>query len=128
MRLFSKEGRKDIKDDYNRATAITKAIQLVLTTNNAKTSKLFKYIGEYFKGYKVDKKIEFERNLSIIDNPDTSVLEKQEAAKNITNIMGLNVKFANLESYSGGKFNSDDLNSLYINAQSIKIHQSFYWL
>ncbi|MCZ6104397.1 hypothetical protein [Campylobacter ureolyticus] len=124
-RLFSKEGRKEIKDDYNKATAITKAIDLILSTKNSKTRDVFNYIREYVQRYETDKKAEFERNLRLIDNPNISVLDKQNAAKNIIDIIDLDIKFANFEEYNGGKFNSDDPNSLYINASSVRNSSEF---
>ncbi|QKF85085.1 hypothetical protein [Campylobacter ureolyticus] len=124
-RLFNKEGRKEIKDDYNKATAITKAIDLILSTKNSKTRDVFNYIREYVQRYETDKKAEFERNLRLIDNPNISVLDKQNAAKNIIDIIDLDIKFANFEEYNGGKFNSDDPNSLYINASSVRNSSEF---
>ncbi|WP_229933715.1 hypothetical protein, partial [Campylobacter majalis] len=44
-RLFTKDGRKEIEDEYNKATAITKATHLIATVQNAKVSGFFDYVG-----------------------------------------------------------------------------------
>ena len=78
---------------------------------------MFDYIGEYDKSYEADKFI--NENLSILDNLNASNLEKQQAIQNIAGIANLDIKFGEFENYSGGKFNSDDPNSIYININSI---------
>lgn len=35
LRVFSKEGRKEIKDEYNTVSTIAKAIELISTTDRA---------------------------------------------------------------------------------------------
>ena len=49
-----------------------------------------------------------------MESQSASILEKEQAASNIAAMYGVNVKFANLESYSGGKFNPEDPNSIYL--------------
>ena len=116
-RLFTEQGRKEIKDDINKASAITKAIDLIISADNAKLSSVFNYIGEYNNRYEADKFI--NENLSILDNPNATNLDKQQAIQNIAGIANLDIKFGEFENYSGGKFNSDDPNSIYININTI---------
>ena len=55
LRVLTKSGQKDIKDEFNTATAITKAIELISTTKNAKLSSFFGYVDDLVKGYDKDK-------------------------------------------------------------------------
>gem|GEM_PF-6983945 len=122
--MLTKSGQKDIKDEFNTATAITKAIELISTTKNAKLSSFFSYVDDLVKGYDRDK-ILLELNLKVIENQSASVLEKEQAASNIAAIYGVNVKFANLESYSGGKYNPEDPNSIYLNTATLGNTKTF---
>ena len=124
LRVLTKSGQKDIKDEFNTATAITKAIELISTTKNAKLSSFFSYVDDLVKGYDRDK-ILLELNLKVIENQSASVLEKEQAASNIAAIYGVNVKFANLESYSGGKYNPEDPNSIYLNTATLGNTKTF---
>ena len=124
MRLFSKEGRKEIKDDYNRGSAIYEAINLIATTENAKVSKIFDYIGGFTSGYDKDS-MSLAANLDVLDDPGADIFKKQRAAQDIANQMGVKVKFANLNRGSGEKFNSDDPNAVYINTKHISNAKEF---
>ena len=124
LRVLTKSGQKDIKDEFNTATAITKAIELISTTKNAKLSSFFGYVDDLVKGYDRDK-ILLELNLKVIENQSASVLEKEQAASNIAAMYGVNVKFANLESYSGGKYNPEDPNSIYLNTATLGDTKTF---
>ena len=124
LRVPTKSGQKDIKDEFNTATAITKAIELISTIKNAKLSSFFSYVDDLVKGYDRDK-ILLELNLKVIENQSASVLEKEQAASNIAAMYGVNVKFANLESYSGGKYNPEDSNSIYLNTATLGDTKTF---
>ena len=124
MRLFSKGGRNEIKDDYNRGSAIYEAINLIATTENAKVSKIFDYIGGFASGYDKDS-MSLASNLDVLNDPSADIFKKQRAAQDIANQMGVKVKFANLNRGSGGKFNSDDPNSVYINTKHINNAKEF---
>ena len=124
MRLFSEGGRKEIKDELNRGSAIYEAINLIATTENAKASKIFDYIGGFTSGYDKDS-ISLAANLDVLDDPRADIFKKQRAAQDIANQIGVKVKFANLNRGSGGKFNSDDPNSIYINTMHISSAKEF---
>ena len=124
LRVVTKSGQKDIKDEFNTATAIAKAIELISTTKNAKLSSFFNYVDDLVKGYDKDK-ILLELNLKVMENQSASILEKEQAASNIAAMYGVNVKFANLESYSGGKFNPEDPNSIYLNTATLGDAKTF---
>ena len=124
MRLFSEGGRNEIKDDYNRGSAIYEAINLIATTKNAKASKIFDYIGGFVSGYDKDS-MSLAANLDVLNDPSADIFKKQRAAQDIANQMGVKVKFANLNRGSGGKFNSDDPNSVYINTKHISNAKEF---
>ena len=124
LRVLTKSGQKDIKDEFNTATAIAKAIELISTTKNAKLSSFFNYVDDLVKGYDKDK-ILLELNLKVMENQSASILEKEQAASNIAAMYGVNVKFANLESYSGGKFNPEDPNSIYLNTATLGDAKTF---
>jgi len=123
-RVFSKEGSKDIKDEFNTVSTIAKAIELISTTKNAKLSSFFNYVDDLVKGYDKDK-ILLELNLKVMENQSASISEKEQAASNIAAMYGVNVKFANLESYSGGKFNPEDPNSIYLNTATLGNTKTF---
>ena len=123
-RVFSKEGRREIKDEFNTASTIAKAIELISTTKNAKLSSFFNYVDDLVKGYDKDK-ILLELNLKVMESQSASILEKEQAASNIAAMYGVNVKFANLESYSGGKFNPEDPNSIYLNTATLGDTKTF---
>ena len=123
-RVFSKEGRKEIKDEFNTVSTIAKAIELISTTKNAKLSSFFNYVDDLVKGYDKDK-ILLELNLKVMENQSASIPEKEQAASNIAAMYGVNVKFANLESYSGGKFNPEDPNSIYLNTATLGNTKTF---
>ena len=76
------------------------------------------------KGYDKDK-ILLELNLKVMESQSASILEKEQAASNIAAMYGVNVKFANLESYSGGKFNPEDPNSIYLNTATLGNTKTF---
>ena len=124
MRLFSEGGRNEIKDDYNRGSAIYEAINLIATTENAKVSKIFDYIGGFVSGYDKDS-MSLAANLDVLNDPRADIFKKQRAAQDIANQMGVKVKFANLNRGSGGKFNSDDPNAVYINTKHISSAKEF---
>ena len=124
MRLFSEGGRKEIKDELNRGSAIDEAINLIATTENAKVSKIFDYIGGFTSGYDKDS-MSLAANLDVLDDPGADIFKKQRAAQDIANQMGVKVKFANLNRGSGGKFNSDDPNAVYINTKHISNAKEF---
>ncbi|WP_229933720.1 hypothetical protein, partial [Campylobacter majalis] len=113
-----------IEDEYNKATAITKATHLIATVQNAKVSGFFDYVGLLYNGYNKDK-ISLDINLDVLNNPNANIFEKQQAAQNIAAQAGLSVKFANLEPYSGGKFNQDDPSSVYIDTKSLASVETF---
>ena len=52
MRLFTKEGRKEIEDDYNKATAITKALEYVIKTGDLSFNKK---VGDNIAQYQTSK-------------------------------------------------------------------------
>ena len=124
MRVLTKSGQKDIKDEFNTASTIAKAIELISTTKNAKLSSFFNYVDDLVKGYDKDK-ILLELNLKVMESQSASILEKEQAASNIAAMYGVNVKFANLESYSGGKFNPEDPNSIYLNTATLGDTKTF---
>ena len=124
MRLFSEEGRNEIKDELNRGSAIYEAINLIATTENAKAYKIFDYIGGFTSGYDKDS-MSLASNLDVLNDPSADIFKKQRAAQDIANQMGVKVKFANLNRGSGGKFNSDDPNSIYINTKHISNAKEF---
>ena len=124
MRLFSEGGRNEIKDELNRGSAIDEAINLIATTENAKVSKIFDYIGGFTSGYDKDS-MSLAANLDVLDDPGADIFKKQRAAQDIANQMGVKVKFANLNRGSGGKFNSDDPNAVYINTKHISNAKEF---
>uniref|UniRef100_UPI00260C3788 hypothetical protein n=1 Tax=uncultured Campylobacter sp. TaxID=218934 RepID=UPI00260C3788 len=124
MRLFSEGGRNEIKDELNRGSAIYEAINLIATTENAKAYKIFDYIGGFTSGYDKDS-MSLAANLDVLNDPSADIFKKQRAAQDIANQMGAKVKFANLDEGSGGKFNSDDPNSVYINTKHISNAKEF---
>ncbi|WP_298977398.1 colicin E3/pyocin S6 family cytotoxin, partial [uncultured Campylobacter sp.] len=124
MRLFSEGGRNEIKDELNRGSAIYKAINLIATTENAKAYKIFDYIGGFTSGYDKDS-MSLAANLDVLNDPRADIFKKQRAAQDIANQMGVKVKFANLNRGSGGKFNSDDPNAVYINTKHISNAKEF---
>ena len=124
LRVLTKSGQKDIKDEFNTASTIAKAIELISTTKNAKLSSFFNYVDDLVKGYDKDK-ILLELNLKVMESQSASILEKEQAASNIAAMYGVNVKFANLESYSGGKFNPEDPNSIYLNTATLGDTKTF---
>ncbi|WP_180996251.1 hemagglutinin repeat-containing protein [Campylobacter concisus] len=124
LRVLTKSGQKDIKDEFNTVSTIAKAIELISTTKNAKLSSFFNYVDDLVKGYDKDK-ILLELNLKVMENQSASILEKEQAASNIAAMYGVNVKFANLESYSGGKFNPEDPNSIYLNTATLGDTKTF---
>lgn len=124
MRLFSEDGRNEIKDELNRGSAIYEAINLIATTENAKAYKIFDYIGGFASGYDKDS-MSLAANLDVLNDPSADIFKKQRAAQDIANQMGVKVKFANLNRGSGGKFNSDDPNSVYINTKHISSAKEF---
>ncbi|WP_181001461.1 hypothetical protein, partial [Campylobacter concisus] len=124
LRVLTKSGQKDIKDEFNTASTIAKAIELISTTKNAKLSSFFNYVDDLVKGYDKDK-ILLELNLKVMESQSASILEKEQAASNIAAMYGVNVKFANLESYSGGKFNPEDPNSIYLNTATLGDAKTF---
>ena len=124
LRVLTKSGQKDIKDEFNTVSTIAKAIELISTTKNAKLSSFFNYIDDLVKGYDKDK-ILLELNLKVMENQSASILEKEQAASNIAAMYGVNIKFANLESYSGGKFNLEDPNSIYLNTATLGDTKTF---
>ena len=124
MRFFSEGGRNEIKDELNRGSAIYEAINLIATTKNAKAYKIFDYIGGFASGYDKDS-MSLAANLDVLNDPSADIFKKQRAAQDIANQMGVKVKFANLNRGSGGKFNSDDPNSVYINTKHISSAKEF---
>ncbi|MBF0983986.1 MAG: hypothetical protein HXK63_02405, partial [Campylobacter sp.] len=124
MRLFSEGGRNEIKDELNRGSAIDEAINLIATTENAKAYKIFDYIGGFTSGYDKDS-MSLAANLDVLNDPRADIFKKQRAAQDIANQMGVKVKFANLNRGSGGKFNSDDPNAVYINTKHINNAKEF---
>ena len=124
MRLFSEGGRNEIKDELNRGSAIYEAINLIATTENAKAYKIFDYIGGFVSGYDKDS-MSLAANLDVLNDPRADIFKKQRAAQDIANQMGVKVKFANLNRGSGGKFNSDDPNAVYINTKHISNAKEF---
>ena len=124
MRLFSEGGRNEIKDELNRGSAIYEAINLIATTENAKAYKIFDYIGGFASGYDKDS-MSLAANLDVLNDPSADIFKKQRAAQDIANQMGVKVKFANLNRGSGGKFNSDDPNAVYINTKHISNAKEF---
>ena len=124
MRLFSEGGRKEIKRDYEDASTIYDAIYQIATTKNAKAYKIFDYIGGFVSGYDKDS-MSLAANLDVLNDPSADIFKKQRAAQDIANQMGVKVKFANLNRGSGGKFNSDDPNAVYINTKHISNAKEF---
>ena len=124
MRFFSEGGRNEIKRDYEDASTIYDAIYQIATTENAKVSKIFDYIGGFTSGYDKDS-MSLAANLDVLDDPGADIFKKQRAAQDIANQMGVKVKFANLNRGSGGKFNSDDPNAVYINTKHINNAKEF---
>ncbi|QPH95891.1 hemagglutinin repeat-containing protein [Campylobacter concisus] len=49
LRVFSKEGRKEIKDEYNTVSTIAKAIELISTTDRANIFSFFKEVSKQYK-------------------------------------------------------------------------------
>ena len=94
------------------------------TNENAKVSKIFDYIGGFTSGYDKDS-ISLAANLDVLNDPSADIFKKQRAAQDIANQMGVKVKFANLNKGSGGKFNSDDPNAVYINTKHINNAKEF---
>ena len=87
MRLFSEGGRNKIKDELNRGSAIDEAINLIATTENAKVSKIFDYIGGFASGYDKDS-MSLAANLDVLNDPSADIFKKQRAAQDIANQMG----------------------------------------
>ena len=94
------------------------------TNENAKASKIFDYIGGFVSGYDKDS-MSLAANLDVLNDPSADIFKKQRAAQDIANQMGVKVKFANLNRGSGGKFNSDDPNAVYINTKHISNAKEF---
>ncbi|PSM51622.1 hemagglutinin repeat-containing protein, partial [Campylobacter blaseri] len=88
-RLLSKEGRKDIEDDYNMATAITKAIYQIASTNKASIGSFFKENEKYVKVYNTLKHIVAnDTNLAnYLKDPNLDIEKKQV----MLNVLTLNV-------------------------------------
>ncbi len=89
-RLLSEEGRKDIKNDYNTATAITKSINQIATTNKAKLTDFFKETDKNVKVYeKMKEVISNDKVLSQqLQDPNLTPNQKQDMLNKITlNVM-----------------------------------------
>ncbi|MBQ3674309.1 MAG: hypothetical protein II923_01750, partial [Campylobacter sp.] len=72
-RLFTEQGRKDIKDDINKATAITNALSTIIQTGNLNFNQ---EVGENYNTYQTNKA--FGENLiNILENDNLSIAEKE---------------------------------------------------
>ena len=112
-RLFSKEGRKEIKDDYNKATAITKALSTIIQTKELNFNE---EVGQNYNSY-VFNTIYGKELIDTLINPTIQINEKENyisylmknlAKQNGYNLDNLEVKFI------------DDTNTLGANNQKFK--------
>ncbi|MGH1601283.1 hypothetical protein [Campylobacter majalis] len=77
MRLFTKEGRKEIEDEYNKATAITKALEYVIKTGDFSFNKKVgdniaqyqtsKFMSPYLEQILQDKSISINEKTKLIE-------------------------------------------------------------
>ncbi|MGH1601404.1 hypothetical protein [Campylobacter majalis] len=77
MRLFTKEGRKEIEDEYNKATAITKALEYVIKTGDLSFNKKVgdniaqyqtsKFMSPYLEQILQDKSISINEKTKLIE-------------------------------------------------------------
>lgn len=112
-RLFSKEGRKEIKDDYNKATAITKALSTIIQTKELNFNE---EVGQNYNSYLFNT-IYGKELIDTLINPTIQINEKENyisylmknlAKQNGYNLDNLEVKFI------------DDTNTLGANNQKFK--------
>ena len=112
-RLFSKEGRKEIKDDYNKATAITKALSTIIQTKELNFNE---EVGQNYNSYLFNT-IYGKELIDTLINPTIQINEKENyisylmknlAQQNGYNLDNLEVKFI------------DDTNTLGANNQKFK--------
>ena len=76
-RLFSKEGRKEIKDDYNKATAITKALSTIIQTKELNFNE---EVGQNYNSY-VFNTIYGKELIDTLINPTIQINEKEKLHK-----------------------------------------------
>ncbi|WP_229933200.1 hypothetical protein [Campylobacter majalis] len=77
MRLFTKDSRKEIEDDYNKATAITKALEYVIKTGDLSFNKKVgdniaqyqtsKFMSPYLEQILQDKSISINEKTKLIE-------------------------------------------------------------
>ncbi|WP_229933700.1 hypothetical protein, partial [Campylobacter majalis] len=79
MRLFSKEGRKQIEDEYNKATAITKALSTIIQTGELNFNQ---EVGENYNTYEISKAVSKDLTEKLIDE-NVGIEEKQAITNNI---------------------------------------------
>ncbi|MGH1601161.1 colicin E3/pyocin S6 family cytotoxin [Campylobacter majalis] len=130
MRLFTKEGRKEIEDEYNKATAITKALSTIIQTGELNFNQ---EVGENYKVYETNKVLG-ENLVNILQNNNISINEKEshliEFTKTLANSNGydlgdLKIKFiddtdaigANSENFKGN-FNAQT-NTITLNLANL---------
>ncbi|PPB65913.1 hypothetical protein CDQ77_09040, partial [Campylobacter hyointestinalis subsp. hyointestinalis] len=64
MRLFTKEGKKEIEDDYNKSTAITKALSTIIQTGEL---NLNQEVGENNNTYEISKAVSKDLTEKLMD-------------------------------------------------------------
>ncbi|PPB51198.1 hypothetical protein [Campylobacter hyointestinalis] len=79
MRLFTKEGKKEIEDDYNKATAITKALSTIIQTGEL---NLNQEVGENYNTYEISKAVSKDLTEKLMDE-NIGIEEKQAITNNI---------------------------------------------
>ncbi|CAD7289848.1 hypothetical protein LMG7974_01933 [Campylobacter majalis] len=77
--MFSKEGRKQIEDEYNKATAITKALSTIIQTGELNFNQ---EVGENYNTYEISKAVSKDLTEKLIDE-NVGIEEKQAITNNI---------------------------------------------
>ena len=112
MRLFSKEGRKEIKDDYNRGSAITKSLEMLIKTGDLSFNE---NVAEYANAYELSKA--YGKDLSsVLMDEKVGIGTKEQVIKSMIdayakanglNLEGIKVKLisdANVKGKNGNPF------------------------
>ena len=84
-RMFSEEGRKEIKEDFQKSGDFVNAIGDIVTTDAVEAKDFFEHTGNVNTQYEFDKKLASKDNgkyVKILNNLDTSTEEQKSEAVN----------------------------------------------
>ncbi len=129
-RVFTAQGRKEIKDEYNKATAITKALSTIIQTGNLNFNQ---EVGKNNNTYEINKAFGYEL-VNILQNDKLSINEKENFIAKFTkdlakakgyDLRNLQIRFINDKTALGannqpfqGNYNAQ-INTITLNLANI---------